>query len=109
MDKHVTGGAILPVGTVDKAVSLVSVSTSHILINLESPAQIKWHKCWSQFTTTKKQIILNYNKFLYNYPHLHLITLNQGFDFICFINYKKHIIQNFKLKFGKQNPFNTRI
>jgi len=28
---------------VDKAVSLVSVSISQILMTLESPAQIKWH------------------------------------------------------------------
>lgn len=39
MDKLVTE-ALTPV---DKSVSLVSVSTSHILMTSESPAQIKWH------------------------------------------------------------------
>lgn len=38
MDKHVTD-ALTPV---DIEVNLVSVSTSHILTTLESPAQIKW-------------------------------------------------------------------
>lgn len=50
MDKLVTE-ALTPV---DKSVSLVSVSTSHILMTSESPAQIKWHDLWSQCRATIK-------------------------------------------------------
>jgi len=52
MDRLVTE-ALTPV---DNAVNLVSVSMSHILMILESPAQINWHDLWSQCKATRKLI-----------------------------------------------------